>query len=50
MDIVRELRSSGMVQGKDFDFAFNQASYDNDSWEAVTPRHTVFYFYTEDKP
>jgi len=47
MDIVRELRTMGMVQGKDFDFAFNQASYNNDSWEAVSPRCTVFYFYTE---
>jgi hypothetical protein len=47
MEIVRDLRTSGCVQGKDFDFAYNQASYNNDSWEAVTPRHTEFRFYTD---
>ena len=47
MTIVRELRRMGCVQGKDFDFAFNQAKYDNDGFEAVTPRQTVFTFYTE---
>lgn len=47
MDIVRELRAQGLVQGHDFDFAFSQAKYDNDGWEAVTPRQTVFTFYSE---
>lgn len=47
IDIVRELREQGLVQGKDFDFAFHQAKYTNNGWEAVTPRQTVFTFYTE---
>lgn len=28
LDIVKELRASGMVQGKDFDFAFYQNRWD----------------------
>jgi hypothetical protein len=28
IDIVKELRASGMVQGKDFDFAFYQTRWD----------------------
>jgi hypothetical protein len=47
MDIVKQLRKQGLVQGKDFDFAFHKATYTADSWTAVTPRHAVFTFYTE---
>ena len=47
MDIVRELRAQGLVQGHDFDFAFSHAKYNNDGWEAVTPRQAVFTFYSE---
>lgn len=47
MDIVRELRQQGLVQGKDFDFAFHQAKWDNFSYEAVENKHAVFMFYTE---
>ena len=47
IELVRELRSQGLVQGKDFDFAFRQAKYNNDGWEAVTPGQTVFSFYSE---
>lgn len=47
MDIVRELRAQGLIQGHDFDFAFSQAKYNNDGWEAVTPRQAVFTFYSE---
>ena len=28
IDLVKELRASGMVQGKDFDFAFYQTRWD----------------------
>lgn len=28
IDIVKELRASGLVQGKDFDFAFYQTRWD----------------------
>ena len=47
MDIVRELRQQGLVQGKDFDFAFHQAKYNNDGWEEIEPKFTMFMFYTE---
>lgn len=47
MELVKELRQSGLVQGVDFDFAFSHAKYNNDGWEAVEPRQTVFKFHTE---
>ena len=47
MNIVREMRESGMIQGKDFDFRYNQAKYQDWSGDAVDPEHTVFIFYTE---
>ena len=45
MDIVREIREYGLVQGKDFDFAYNQTKWDDMIGEI--PTHTVFTFYTE---
>jgi hypothetical protein len=45
MDIVREIRNYGLVQGKDFDFAYNQTKWDDMIGEI--PTHTVFTFYTE---
>ena len=45
MQIVREMREQGLVQGKDFDFAYNKPTFDNSSYEAVERRHTVFTFY-----
>jgi hypothetical protein len=45
MDIVREIREYGLVQGKDFDFAYNQSRWDEMIGEI--PTHTVFTFYTE---
>lgn len=47
MDIVRELRARGMVQGRDFDFSYHQAKYDNDGWSAVENKHAKFKFYDE---
>lgn len=47
MDIVRELRAQGLVQGKDFDFAYHQARYDENSYDAVENKHAIFKFYTE---
>ena len=47
LTIVRSMREAGMVQGKDFDFAYNKASYDDLGYEAVTPEHTIFKFYDE---
>lgn len=46
MDIVRELREQGLVQGQDFDFAYHPARYDNFAYDNVD-KHAVFTFYTE---
>lgn len=45
MEVVRELREMGLVQGTDFDFAFNQSKWDNMIGEI--PKYTIFTFYTE---
>jgi hypothetical protein len=45
LDIVKELRASGLMQGKDFDFAFNQSRWDEMIGEI--PKQTVFSFYKE---
>lgn len=45
LDIVRELRISGLVQGQDFDFAFHQSRWDEMIGEI--PKKTVFTFYKE---
>ena len=44
MAIVAELRESGYVQRKDFDFHYYPAIWENDG---VIPRHTVFTFYND---
>lgn len=48
IDIVREMRNSGMIQHKDFDFKYNQAKYQDWSGDYVAPEHTVFIFYKEE--
>lgn len=47
LDIVQELRASGLVQGQDFDFAYHSEKYNSDGWEAVQQRYAEFTFYTE---
>ena len=47
MEIVRELRQQGLVQGDHFDFAYQQAKWDPISGHNVHGRHTVFTFYKE---
>jgi hypothetical protein len=47
MTLVYELRARGLQQGVDFDFSYHQASYNNDGYDAVTPRHAKFIFYNE---
>ena len=45
LEIVKELRASGLAQGVHFDFAFVQSR-----WNAMTgeiPKHTTFTFYEE---
>ena len=45
LDIVKQLRASGLVQGVHFDFAFNQSRWDEMIGEI--PKNTVFTFYEE---
>ena len=45
MEIVRDLRSRGLTQGTNFDFAYQQAKFDNFSYEAVERKQTKFTFY-----
>ena len=45
LDIVKELRASGLVQGVHFDFAFNQSRWDEMIGEI--PKFTTFTFYEE---
>ena len=47
MDLVKDLRLQGLVQGQDFDFAYYQARWDNYSPDGFIPKHTIFTFYTE---
>ena len=47
IDIVHGMREAGMVQGKDFDFAYNQTVYNSMDYETIAPEHTVFKFYEE---
>jgi hypothetical protein len=45
MDIVRDLRATGLSQGHDFDFSYRVAQW-TDILEP-TPQHAIFIFYTE---
>lgn len=45
LDIVNQLRASGLVQGVHFDFAFNQSRWDEMIGEI--PKYTTFTFYEE---
>lgn len=47
IDIVRELRQQGLVQGTDFDFSYHQAKIDYDGFEAVENKHANFKFYDD---
>jgi hypothetical protein len=43
VDIVQELRSMNLTQGKDFDFSFTQSRWDEMIGEI--PKQTLFKFY-----
>jgi|688.fasta_scaffold317755_4 hypothetical protein len=48
MEIVRELRSTGHVQGIDYDFEYHKP--ENNDWSAgeeYNERYTIFTFYKE---
>jgi hypothetical protein len=45
LEIVRELRTSGLVQGVHFDFAYTQSRWD--AMIGEIPKQTVFTFHEE---
>lgn len=44
MDIVRELRALGLIQGKDFEFRYQPREEDGFTYNEVSPRGCEFYF------
>ncbi len=48
MDIVRQLRQQGYVQGTDFDWEYHKPEYNDWSGDAVYNRYTMFTFYKEE--
>lgn len=47
MDIVNDLRKQGLIQGKDFDFAYQPPVWNTFGHEPPTRRCTTFTFYKE---
>ena len=47
MEIVRELREQGMIQGTHFDFSYNKPEYDPITGHLIEDRYTLFTFYVE---
>lgn len=47
LEIVRELRAQGLVQGKDFDFKYEKPSWHPESYEQMQSRHAEFKFYDD---
>ena len=48
LEIVRELKQKGYVQGVDFDFAYHPPKFDDFSGDAVYNRYVLFTFYKEE--
>lgn len=48
MELVKELRSLGYIQGKDFDFEYHRPKYNDWSGDAVYNRYTIFTFYKDE--
>ena len=45
IELVHQLKATGLIQGTDFDFAFHQSKWDDMIGEI--PRHARFIFYNE---
>ena len=48
IDIVKELRDQGYVQGIDFDFEYHQPKYLDWAGDVEYNRYTIFKFYKEE--
>lgn len=44
MELVRDLRSKGLVQGKDFDFKYHPAKYDDTGFDMLSTKSVEFSF------
>jgi hypothetical protein len=47
LDIVRELRAQGLVQGTDFDFKYEKPAWHPESYQQLQNRHAEFKFYDD---
>jgi hypothetical protein len=47
LDIVRELRAQGLVQGTDFDFRYEKPAWHPESYEQIAERQAEFKFYDD---
>lgn len=47
MEIVRDLRARQMIQGTDFDFAYNKTSWDPVTGHHIEGPYTIFTFYKD---
>jgi hypothetical protein len=47
IEIIRDIREQGLVQGKDFDFAYHQTTWDKVNYQMIEPEHTVFKFHND---
>ena len=44
LDVVRNLRERGLVQGIDFDFEYRSSIFDISNYEMITSRGGTFHF------
>jgi hypothetical protein len=47
LQLVNELKTHGLIQGKDFDFSYIPYTYKKKTNDKI-PRHAIFTFYKED--
>ena len=47
MEIGQELRTSGWIQGVDFDYAYYKPEYDKFRYNLIQERRAVFTFYND---
>ncbi len=47
LEIVHELKKHGWIMGKDFDFAYYKAEYDNFSYDPLQEHRAVFTLYND---
>lgn len=48
LELVRQVKKKGYIQGVDFDFSYNPPKFDNFSGESVYERTAIFTFYKEE--